>query len=76
MTRLQEMIYTKAATTIGFHDFKARYKSYLKQGLSKSEAYEATEKDHVEVVGKRRYKVHQYFINALSARKRAAVIKD
>ena len=70
------MIYEKAATTIGFHDFKARYKHYLKQGLSKSEAYEATENDHVEVVGKRRYKVHHYFIAALSKNKKVGEIRD
>jgi hypothetical protein len=76
MTRLQEMIYEKAAKTIGFHDFKARYKHYLKQGLPKPEAYEATEKDHVEVTGKRRYAKYHWFSAALSKNKKVGVIRD
>ena len=56
MTPLQSLIYEKAASTINAKDFAARYKKYLKQGMSKRDAYYATEKDHIEITGSRRYK--------------------
>ena len=75
MTRLQSIIYEKSAK-ITYQDFKARYLKYIKQGRSKSEAYELTEADHIEVTGHRRYEKRFTFQNVLSRDKRNKIIKD
>lgn len=51
-----------------FRYFKARFGFHLKQEPSDEAAYEATEKEHLKLYGKRRFKNYRAFIKLYSRR--------